>query len=73
MDTRIRKMEGTSHFYTFAYLRQAAHNAFDTAKTVSEGSNYHRVSAALFASLTIEAHLNHVGIVFFFDSIQKAL
>jgi hypothetical protein len=54
-------MEGASHFYTFAYLRQAAHNAADTAKTAEEGSNYHRVSAVLFASLTIEAHLNHVG------------
>ena len=61
MDTRIRKMEGTANFYTFAYLRQAAWNAFETAQSVPEGSNYHRVSAVLFSALTIEAHLNHVG------------
>ncbi len=61
MDKRIRRMEGTANFYTFAYLRQAAWNAFDTAKSVSEGSNYHRISAVLFSALTIEAHLNHVA------------
>jgi hypothetical protein len=54
-------MKGTAHFYTFAYLRQAAWNAFDTAKNCQEGANYHRVSAVLFAALSIEAHLNHVG------------
>ncbi|NLX96731.1 MAG: hypothetical protein GXY83_11190 [Rhodopirellula sp.] len=54
-------MEGTATFYTFAYLRQAAWNAFDTAKTVSEGANYHRISAVLLSALTMEAHLNHVG------------
>ena len=61
MDNRIRKMHGTCQLYTFAYLRQAAHNAFDTARKACEGANYHRISAVLFASLTIEAHLNHVG------------
>lgn len=54
-------MEGVANFYTFAFLRQAAWNAFDTAKAVSEGANYHRISAVLFSALTIEAHLNHVG------------
>lgn len=61
MDARIRRMEGTANFYTFAYLRQAAWNAFETAQSVPEGSNYHRVSAVLFSALTIEAHLNHVA------------
>ena len=54
-------MEGTTNFYMFAYLRQAAWNAFETAQSVPGGSNYHRVSAVLFAALTIEAHLNHVA------------
>ena len=61
MNTRIRKMEGTANFYPFAYLRQAAWNAFETAQSVSEGSNFHRISAVLFSVLTIEAHLNHVA------------
>jgi len=61
MDKRVHRMKGSANFYTFAYLRQAAWNAFDTAKRFPEGSNYHRVSAVLFSALTIEAHLNHVG------------
>lgn len=75
MDTRICRMEGTSHFYTFAYLRQAAWNAFDTAKAASKGSNYHRVSAVLFASLTIEAYLNHLGerAIPNWDSIERKI
>ena len=55
------KMEGTATFYPFAYLWNGAVSAFESAKTSPTGSNYHRVSAALFSAFAIEAHFNHIG------------
>jgi hypothetical protein len=61
MKTTPIAMEGFAKFFTFAYLRGAAVNAFDTARANPRGSNYHRVSAALFSAFAVEAHLNHIG------------
>jgi hypothetical protein len=54
-------MEGRATFFTFAYLRQAAASALESAKATRVGSGYQLVSAAVFASSAVEAHLNHVG------------
>jgi hypothetical protein len=61
MSTGPIMMGGTASFYPFAYLRIAAHNAFEAARTNPLGSNYQRVSAVLFSAFAVEAHFNHVG------------
>ncbi|MHB1037565.1 MAG: hypothetical protein ACYC35_07575 [Pirellulales bacterium] len=61
MSDNPMQMEGTARFYPFAYLRIAAHNAFQTAQANPLGSNYQRISAVLFSAFAVEAHLNHVG------------
>jgi hypothetical protein len=54
-------MSGTATFNTFSYLLNGAHSLFQTAKEHDPGSNYCRISAALFSAFAVEAHLNHIG------------
>jgi hypothetical protein len=52
-------MAGQDTFFAFSYLHQAVLNARQTAREREAGSNYQRVSTALFAAFAVEATLNH--------------
>lgn len=55
------QMSGSATFNAFSYLFNGAKSLSQTAKEQLSGSNYCRISAALFSAFTIEAHLNHIG------------
>jgi hypothetical protein len=40
-----------------------AHNAYETAEQRQSGRNLHCMSAVVFCAFTIEAYLNHVGVL----------
>ena len=61
MEPEFITMRGKVTFYPLGYLWNGALRAFEVAKTDRTGSNYDRVSAALFCAFAVEAHLNHIG------------
>ena len=46
---------------TYAYLRKAAVDALEKAKSIEEGSFYQLMSSLVFSAFAVEAYLNHVG------------
>lgn len=46
---------------TYAYLRKAAVDALEKAKSIEEGSFYQLMSCLVFSAFAVEAYLNHVG------------
>jgi hypothetical protein len=69
------RVQASATTNTYAYCRIAARNALEQAEAAQTGAFYFCMMAGVFASFTVEAFLNHLGLhhVSEWDALEKKL